>query len=551
VDNCSKNLNFANHEFRKMIETAKETSIIDHAIPDSKNLELATLQMGYKGLFENLLHGCVSYKVLFDEMGNPVDLKYMKVNSAYAKNSGRPISELIGQRITKVFPHMIEESFPRLERYSKVALFGEPVTFIEYVAYHDKWYSISAYSPQRGYVVEISEDITEGKRNELKLEQCVAELAEKNQQLAASQSRYHGLLEHLSGLFAYHRVIVDAMGCPIDLEFAEVNSAFESRTGLKSADIVGRQLPTLAHGIDKAYWVQVLGAVVCTGKSIVLEQYVEEFAAWYRVSAYSPEPGHVASILEDITEQKKSAIPENPDYRQVALIERVASLGALAAGVAHEINQPLQALKIMADGMIYWYDKGKETSVDKVIENCRGISVQAGYIAGIVEWMQDSVNKAWSDTPEAVDLNKMIKQALMLIQERLRIHRILLRENICALSPTLWGDVSRLKEIVIIILVNAIESLDCVDETTKEIVITTSTVGEKAVIEISNNGPAIVDDIIGKIFEPFFSSSKVSGKLGMGLAIVKSVVNAHNGTIQVSNFDRQVTFRLEFPLYLR
>jgi C4-dicarboxylate-specific signal transduction histidine kinase len=255
--------------------------------------------------------------------------------------------------------------------------------------------------------------------------------------------------------------------------------------------------------------------------------------------------------LEEITERKNAEIQKSENQRQVALIERVASLGSLAAGVAHEINQPLQALKIMADGMIYWYDKGKATSMEKVIENCRRISVQAGYISAIVEWMQDSVNRAWSHTPEEVDVNKMIKQALNMVQERLRAHKIQLREsNTCSIPPIVWGDSRRLEEIVIIILVNAIESLECVDQATKEIVITTSCVGKRAVIEISNNGPAIPDDIIGKIFEPFFSSSKSGANLGMGLAIVKSIVNAHNGTIQTSSCNQQVTFRIDFPLYV-
>lgn len=551
MDKHSESLTFAAQEFSEIIDTTKKISTAGravHDIIDIKNVDLVTSQVGYKDLFDNMPNGCVYYKVLFDEKNNPVDLEYRKVNAAYEENIGRPFSELIGNRVTEVFPLLSESSLLWMKKYIEVALFGEPVTFTQYFDHHDKWYSIFAYSPQRGYVVEISEDISERKRNAVKVDQYVAELAERNKELSTTQSRYRGLLEHMHSQFQYHRVIADEDGRPVDLEFAEVNPAFEMRTGLKIADVVGRRFPLVVHGIDKAYWIQVLGEVAQTGKPIILEQYLEKIDTWYRVSAYSPEPGHVASILEDITEQKKAEAQKSENQRQVALIERVASLGALAAGVAHEINQPLQALKIMADGMVYWYNKGKETSVEKVIENCRGISVQAGYITDIVEWMQDSVNRAWSDTPENVDLNNMIEQALKLIQERLKSHSIQLRENICTVSPVVWGDISRLKEIVIIILVNAIESLDCVDQTSKKIGISTSCAGGRAVVEINNNGPAIPDDIIEKIFEPFFSSSKAGTKLGMGLAIVKSIINAHNGTIQVSNVDQQVLFRIELPL---
>jgi C4-dicarboxylate-specific signal transduction histidine kinase len=537
----------------EMIEGTQQMQTADYsadAISDTKAAELAANQLGYKDLFDNMPNGCAYYQLLFDEAGNPVDLKYMKVNSAYAENIGRPVIELIGNRVTAVFPHLTEASFQWIKPYMDVALSGKPVAFTQYFDHQDKWYSISAYSPQPGYVVEISEDISERKRSETKVEQYVAELAERNRELNISESRYRGLLDHMNSIFEYHRVITDESGQPVDLEFAEVNPAFEIQTGLKIADIVGNRLPGIAHGIDKAYWIQALGHVALTGQPIILEHYLENTATWHRVSAYSPEKGYVASILEDITERKKAEVEKSEDQRQVALIERVASLGALAAGVAHEINQPLQALKIMADGMIYWYDKGKEPTMEKVIENCRRISVQAGYITAILEWMQDSVNRAWSHTPEQVDLNKMVKQALNMVQERLRIHSIQLREhNTCTVSPTVWGDVRRLEEIVIIILVNAIESLDGVDQARKEIVITTSCVEKKAVIEISNNGPAIPDDIIGKIFEPFFSASKSGAKLGMGLSIVKSIVNTHSGTIQVSSLNQQVTFQIEFPLY--
>ena len=536
-----------------MIENTQKMQIIDHSAHDTTGIqetEQVAIQVGYRELFENMPNGCAYYKVLFDEEKKPVNLQYMKVNSVYEENMGRQSIELIGKRVTEVFPHLTEGSFQLIKTYMKVALCGESVVITQYFDHQDKWYSISAYSPQRGYVVEISEDITTRKQNEVKAEQYVAKLAEKNKEFKISQSRYRGLLDHMHNIFEYHRVIADENGRPVDLEIAEVNPVFEMQTGLKTADVVGERLPVITHGIDKAYWIEVLGDVALTGTPIILEKYMKNINTWYKVTAYSPEKGYVASILEDITEQKEVEFQKNEQHMQVAFIERVATLGALAAGVAHQINQPLQALKIMADGMVYWYDKGKETNVETVIDNCRRISVQVGHISAIVEWMQDFVNRAWSDTLEEVDVNKMIKQAVSMVHARLKGHSIQLCENTCTVSPSIWGDSRRLEEIVIIILVNAIESFDCVDQLTKKIVITTSCVEERAVLEISNNGPAISDDIKEKIFEPFFSCSNSDANLGMGLAIVKSIVDAHDGTIQLSNCNQQVTFHIEFPLYV-
>lgn len=552
MDKHSEELKFSDQKSKGMLRKSKTIQTVDHSvygITDTKESEVAMSQIGYKDLFDNMPNGCAYYRVIFDEESNPVDLTYVKVNAAYRKSVGRPLIELIGNPVTEVFSHLNEANLQWIKNYIKVALSGNSKSFTQYFDQQDKWYSIYAYSPQHGYVVEISEDITERKGHEGKVAHYVAELAARNTDLNTSQSHYRDLLDHMHNIFQYHRVIADENGHAIDLEFAEVNPAFEMWTGLKIADVVGKRLPLIAHGIDKAYWIQVLGDVALTRQPTTLEKYLENIDTWYKVSAYSPEKGYVASILEDITERKKAEAQKNVAQKQAALIERVASLGSLAAGVAHEINQPLQALKIMTDSMIYWYDKGKETNIEKVIGNCRKISVQAGYITAIIEWMQDSANRAWSDAPEEVELNTVIKQAIKMVQERVRVHNIQLREMTCTVSPKVWGDIRRLEEIVIIILTNAIDSLTCANQTKKEIVITTACRERKTIIEISNNGPGIPDGIIGKIFEPFFSSSKCENKLGMGLAIVKSIVNAHNGTIEVSGFDQQVTFRIEFPSY--
>ena len=548
----TENIKHLESEDQEVLENRSERQNIHPSLydrTDVKKAELAMSQVGYKALFDNMPNECAYYKVVFDGAKNPIDLTYIQVNIAYEKSAGCSRNELIGKGMTEILPQHTDAHFQLLEAYIKVALFGEPVAFTQYFNHKGKWYSIFAYSPQYGYVVVMMEDVTTWKAHETKLDHYVAELSARNMEISASRSRYRGLLDQMQSIFEYQRVIIDKDGKPVDLELAEVNPAFEKTTGLKIADTLGRRLPMITHGIDKEYWIRVLGAVALTGQPTVFEEYLKSTDTWYRVTAYSPEKGYVASILEDITEQKQAEALRRDQQWQLSLVERLASMGTLATGVAHEINQPLQALKIMADGMIYWYDKGKETSVEKVIENCRRISVQAGYISDVVEWMQDLVNKEWTETPEQVDVNQMIKRALNMVQERLRSNNIHVIENTCLIAPTVWGDVRRLKEIVIIILVNAMEALDGAEQATKEIVITTCCVAGKAVLEISNNGPSIPDDIIGRIFEPFFSSSKSGANLGMGLSIVQSFIDANNGTIQVMSGNQQVTFRIELPLH--
>jgi PAS domain S-box-containing protein len=113
--------------------------------------------------------------------------------------------------------------------------------------------------------------------------------------------------EMLDG-FAYHRIVVDKAGQPIDYVFLEVNHAFEKMTGLKREKIVGKQVTEVLVGIEKdpADWIGVYGKVALTGKPVQFENYNEALCKWFKVVAYCPEKGYFVALFEDITEHKKA-----------------------------------------------------------------------------------------------------------------------------------------------------------------------------------------------------------------------------------------------------
>ncbi|MGA3289674.1 MAG: PAS domain S-box protein [Candidatus Bathyarchaeia archaeon] len=107
--------------------------------------------------------------------------------------------------------------------------------------------------------------------------------------------------------FAYHKIVVDKAGKPVDYVFLEVNHAFERMTGLKRGRIIGRRVTEVLPGIEKdtADLIGVYGHVALTGESVQFEKHVEPFGEWYKVSAYCPEKGYFVALLEDITERKQ------------------------------------------------------------------------------------------------------------------------------------------------------------------------------------------------------------------------------------------------------
>jgi formate hydrogenlyase transcriptional activator len=132
--------------------------------------------------------------------------------------------------------------------------------------------------------------------------------AESSEQaLRESEKKYSALFEHMINGFAYHKVVFDDHGKPVDYIFLDINPAFERLTGLKKENVIGKRATDLLPGIEDepAKWIETYGRVALTGKPIRFESYSDILKRWYSVSAYSPEKGYFASIFEDTTERRQ------------------------------------------------------------------------------------------------------------------------------------------------------------------------------------------------------------------------------------------------------
>ena len=122
----------------------------------------------------------------------------------------------------------------------------------------------------------------------------------------SDSKKYHLLIENLPDAFAYHQLITDDSGDPIDYVFLEVNKAFEKMTGLKREKIIGKKVTEVLPGIDKSKfdWIGTYGKVALKGEPIRFESYSEPLGRWYDVSAYSDKSGFFAVTFHDTTSQK-------------------------------------------------------------------------------------------------------------------------------------------------------------------------------------------------------------------------------------------------------
>jgi PAS domain S-box-containing protein len=128
------------------------------------------------------------------------------------------------------------------------------------------------------------------------------------QALEAREQQYSSLFSYMMDGFAYHKIILDAKGKPVDYVFLEVNNAFERLTGLKRENIVGKHVTEVLPGIEKdpADWIGRYGKVATSCQPIKFENYSQALDKWFVVSAFCPEKGYFAATFEEVTERKKA-----------------------------------------------------------------------------------------------------------------------------------------------------------------------------------------------------------------------------------------------------
>lgn len=185
------------------------------------------------------------------------------------------------------------------------------------------------------------------------------------QTLLPSEKEYHALFDNMINGFAYHKVVFDDHGKPLDYIFLDINPAFERLTGLKKENVIGKRATDLLPGIEDepAKWIETYGRVALTGKPIRFESYSDILKRWYSVSAYSPEKGYFASIFEDTTERRQKDERLRQSEAKFRLLSDTASR-LLAADQPQEIVNEL-CRNVMAHlnchaFFNYLVDKGKQ-----------------------------------------------------------------------------------------------------------------------------------------------------------------------------------------------
>lgn len=227
----------------------------------------------------------------------------------------------------------------------------------------------------------------------------------------------------------------------------------------------------------------------------------------------------------------------------------LASIGVLSAGITHEINQPLNAIKITADSVLYWHKRNPAILPEIFVRKINTIAEEATRIDNIIKHMRTFYDKPNVVLDETIDLVEGVKRSLSLVKRQVSDHSIELVEELPKTSLYICANYVQFEQIVVNLIVNSIYSLDQVQKDNKKIKLRVYKDSTHGVIEIHDNGAGIEKSIRDKIYNPLFTTKATESGSGLGLAIVKLFIDKFQGEISDYNNDEGgASFLLRFKL---
>jgi two-component system sensor histidine kinase TtrS len=231
---------------------------------------------------------------------------------------------------------------------------------------------------------------------------------------------------------------------------------------------------------------------------------------------------------------------------QLAHISRLNTMGEMATGIAHELNQPLTAILNYSNGSLRLLQKrgNGDTELHEAIVN---IGNDARRAADIIKGLREFIKRG-EHKHEHFNLRNCIDSAVELLHPRLDQYGIEVRLD-CADDVTdIIADRVQIEQVVVNLLINAVDAVGAIDQPAREIGIDVVNTGSGAVaVAVSDNGAGLPADVIEHLFDPFFTTK--SEGMGMGLSISRSIVEAHGGTIEYLVDEAQrPTFRFMLPI---
>jgi len=359
------------------------------------------------------------------------------------------------------------------------------------------------------------------------------------------------------------------------------NKGAENIFGYKAEEMVGRQRIDILYSDDETKRVtKELSASLLKnreGKSCEVKEITKngrELCIHLTLSPRFDENGGIVGILgigEDITERVQAEEALKNSQEKLYQAQKMDTLGTLVAGMAHEINNPINL--IMYNISLFqkvWHDclpvlnqyGGKEPgrkygglTYDFLEENSdrllSDMDMAANRVAKIVSDLKNFARQSNVVDKSSMQINTAVENALRLAQTSLRKSGVELEVDLASDLPLLKGNLQNIEQIILNLVINAVQAIDH-DQGVVRIATGFQNKDRRIFVSITDNGCGVAPDISDKLFDPFVTDKQAEGGTGLGLSVTYSLVNAHDGEIVFqSNKGKGTTFTVFLPTVVK
>ena len=256
---------------------------------------------------------------------------------------------------------------------------------------------------------------------------------------------------------------------------------------------------------------------------------------------------HIMGDLQHTTQEVQRRERELRDKQeQLVQAGKLATVGELTTGIAHELNNPLNNIGLFVENAIDRLQFGL-TDRECVLDELRSAMEQVRKATQIISHLR-TFGRVAPVSRDPVRINEVVDRAVSLLREQLRLRQIEVRLELCEEDPIVVGNAIQLEQVFINILTNA---RDALAQAPRKLIHVESAVGEGVVrLVFHDTGPGIPPDLEQRIFDPFFTTKEVGAGTGLGLSITYGIVQEHGGSVALAKREdvEGATFVLELPL---
>ncbi|HET7274248.1 MAG TPA: MHYT domain-containing protein [Longimicrobiaceae bacterium] len=471
---------------------------------------------------ERLRESNESYRSVFDSLTEFVfilDLegRFLDVNDAVERAYGYTRAEMIGRPLALANAHVGERLYSaaagKTQHMESTALCKDGRTFpIDLVL-------SSAIYFGENVILATARDITDRKNAEL--------------ELASAEAHYRRLVESSPyGIFT----------CDLDGFVVQLNPAAEII--FSPAQVTGRRFIELLDSRDSVAFNEALSELRDSSRSSCdLELRVRRDPGDSRLLAVTLTEVRKENVAPAIHGIARDITAERQQEEQLRRAERLAGVGTLIGGVAHELNNPLTAIQSFAELMLLDERAGEDR---EALETMQREASRAARIVSDLRLVARSTQDEASKVRDLVDLNDVIRHVIKLRGYVMATNNIEVVDELAVDLPRVMGDRGQLEQVFLNLVVNAGQAME--SSPTRSLLVRTRAIGGDVLVEVGDTGTGISAGDMDRLFDPFWTTKAPGDGTGLGLSLVHSIVTDHAGIIKVYSRPGQgTTFNLTFP----